>query len=77
MAGAQFVDAQTCPWAQGLHVSSQSSTPGTHGFQIRVVLLLDLLPTKAAKPVWPDGRGGLGNVHWPKVWDLPKIPQRR
>ena len=53
MAGARFVDAQTCPWTQGLHTSGLSSTPGTCGFRIRVVLLLDWLPTKAAEPKVP------------------------
>ena len=48
-----FLDAQTCPWTQGLHTSSLSSTPGTSWFQIGVVLLPDLLPTKAAERSLP------------------------
>ena len=52
MAGAQFWDAKTCPWTQGLYTSSLSSTPGTHGFQIGDVLLLDYLPTNLPKDVW-------------------------
>ena len=53
MAGARFLDAQTCPWTQGLHTLSLSSTPGTRGFRIGVVLLLEWLPTKAAEPSLP------------------------
>ena len=34
---------------QGLHTSRLSSTPGTLGFSIGVVLLLDGLPTKPAE----------------------------
>ena len=50
MAGARFLAAQTCPWTQGLHKSRLFSTPRTRGFRLGVVLLLDWLPTKAAKP---------------------------
>ena len=53
MAWALVLDAQTCPWTQGLYMSRLSSTPGTHGFRIRVVLLLDWLPAKAAEPSLP------------------------
>ena len=49
MAGVRFLDAQTCPWTQGLHTSSLSSTPGIRWFRIGVVLLLDWLQTKADK----------------------------
>ena len=69
MAGARFLEAQTCTWTQGLRTSSLSSTPGTREFRIEIVLLLDWLPTKAAesslpKDVWlfrrshPLARGG-------------------
>ena len=53
MAGARFLDAQTCPWTQGLHMSRLSSTTGTRVFRIGIVLPLDWLPTKAAEPSLP------------------------
>ena len=53
MAGARFLGAETCSLTQGVHMSSLSSTPGTRGFQIEVVLLLDWLPTKASEPSLP------------------------
>ena len=37
------------------HMSSLSSIPGTRGFRIGVVLLLDRLPTKAAEPQSTQG----------------------
>ena len=53
MAGARFLNAQTCPWTQGLYTSRLSSTPGARGFRMGVVLLLDWLPTKAGEPSLP------------------------
>ena len=53
MAGAWFLDAQTCQWTQGLHTLSLSSSPGTRGFRIGVVLVLDWLPTNAAETSLP------------------------
>ena len=50
MAGARFLDAQTRPWIQGLHTSRLSSTPGTRGLRVGVVLLLDWVPAEAAEP---------------------------
>ena len=52
MAGARFLDAQTCPLTQSLHMSSLSSTSGTRGFRIGVVIL-NWLPSKAAEPILP------------------------
>ena len=57
MAGTRFLDAQTCPWTQGLYISRLSSTLGTRGFLIGVVLLLDWLPTKTAEPSIPKDVG--------------------
>ena len=75
MAGARFLDAQTCPWTQGLHTSSLSNTPGTRGFRIGVVLLLDWLPTEAAEPsllkdVWLFRRS---HFSFPRVSGGPKL----
>ena len=36
-----------------IYMSRLSSTPGIYRFGIRVVLLLDLLPSKAAEPSLP------------------------
>ena len=47
-----FLDAQTCPWTQFLYRSRLSSTPGTHGFWITVVLLLGCQP-RLLSPVYP------------------------
>ena len=49
MAGTLFLDAEMCPWTQGLNASRLSSIAGIRGFQIRVVLLLDWLPAKVAE----------------------------
>ena len=53
MAGAQCLDAQTCPWTQAFYASRLSSTPSTPWFQIWVVFLLDWLPIKADEPSLP------------------------
>ena len=50
MAGALFLDAQTCPQTKDLDTSSLSSIPGTRGFRIGVVLLIYWLPIEAAEP---------------------------
>ena len=74
MAGARFLEAQTCTWTQGLRTSSLSSTPGTREFRIEIVLLLDWLPTKAAesslpKDVWLFRR----NHFFPLILGGPKF----
>ena len=76
MAGARFLDSQTCPWTRGLHTSKLTSTPGTRGFRIGVVLLLDWLPTKAAEPSLPKDVWLFRRSHFTLVvgfWRGPKL----
>ena len=42
---------------QGLLTSRLSSTPGSRGFEIRVFLLLDRLPTRADELYLPEAAG--------------------
>ena len=71
VAGARFLGAQTCPWTQGLHTSRLSSTPGTRGFRIGVVLLLDWLPS-LTKDVWSGVVVFQGS---PKFWGQCTSPE--
>ena len=75
MAGARFLDAQTCPWTQGLHTSSLSNTPGTRGFRIRVVLL-DWLLTNPGHCYYIHflHSSSLRLLHLTKVSDLTQVP---